>query len=417
MRSTSALLTGAAAALALILMPAVAFAQEDRAPAPPPSSGSGAPAPAAPAPTSSAGGQSSGYPSSGSGGAYQAPGWVDRSGSSGARIDPPSRFGGVGSGPGASGPPSRVELPAPRLDPPGGAIPRPVTPLPPGLMPRDPTPPVYSPPENIRVDLPGFVTRPGGGGSLGLPEDQPRLRAVEVLSDPGNRDDQRVLPPPDDGTEVTPPIDKRKPPEPKPPTPAEPGTPPNYPSSLGLLDRMGNWWYGYWGRDYWAEFGWWSRGCYMPYAMSEVDEYWARVTGWGYADSYGCGYGYGGYSTSRYHSYGYWVPLGWYGQVYGRGYRYGYGYGPGGMRFLTINAGACAVVRAETYSGRTYTIRLQLPAFGSSAWGPRGLRAEIMLRLDQDGAVTLQGSGSQELHLYDGFVKRLTTRWCGYDEF
>jgi len=73
------------------------------------------------------------------------------------------------------------------------------------------------------------------------------------------------------------------------------------------------------------------------------------------------------------------------------------------------------VVTAETYSGRRYTLLAMLPEFG--AYGPIRLRQEMMMRLREDGEITLHGRGSQELHLFDGFVKRVTTRWCGPGEW
>ncbi len=436
MRSTPARLAGATAALALVALPALAFGQQSSpSPAPGPGSPSTSPPPAvAPSPSSGSSGSSgtsrdgySGGSSYGSG--YSSP---SRGDYGGGRYDGPSRYAPGSPGRGGSGmPPTRVELPPPRAGQPGGV--RGIEPVAPGrptpgpVSPGRPIPdpgspgrvpsggqagfgqPGYGAPGRMpfegpgRVELPGHVQIPG---VVGVPE-KPGM--TDVVRDPQQGDeDTRLLPPP-----ITPiigppvvgkPVPQPTPPQPPPATYQPPPTPSDYLANYYFwLMRSWGWGYpGYYGSCY--------RGM-----ITEEDEYWARVRG--YYDNYGCGYGYGyghGYGYYR----GYWRPYG-YGYSPYSWYDYaGYGntlYGALPLSLYFLNLQPCAVVTAETYSGRRYSIVTMLPEFG--AYGPIRLRQELQMRLKEDGEVTLHGRGSQELHLFDGFVRRVTTRWCGPGEW
>lgn len=436
MRSYSIRLAGAAATLALLALPTLAVAQEDRAPAPPAQPAPSSPATSAPSPGSSYtpsmpagdhGSSSYGGVSSGSTGGRYDGGWR-----SGYSTPGSGTWTGGTIGRGNAGPPPRVELPAPRLDPPSGFGARPVQPLPPGVMPRDPRSPVVSPPmigpgvsppDRVQLGIPGFGNGPGRVGGLEDPR-IPRLRAVEIDRPDAGRDEPRVIPPPDDPVVINPGEDKRKAPQPKPPTPVEP-TPPSTPLNPTPGRPDADYWlrygYGYW---YWwqyqylHDFGWWSSSCWAPGSLNEENEFWYRATGSSYPYSHGgCGYGYGynrGYGMYGYYG-PYWVPMGWFGMVYGGGYG-GYPYGYGGYGSMSwLRGNACVVVSAETYSGRLYRMVAKLPQYGS--YGPVSLKRAVQDRLEEDGEVALEGHGSQELHLYAGFVKNLRTRWCGPSEW
>ncbi len=440
MRSTPARLAGATAALALVALPALALGQQSPpTPAPPASSGpttGPVPSPVSGGTSGSTSGGSSGsvstpsYPSGGysgggysSGGGSYSPGRVYNPG--GGRFDGPSRYAPGAPG-GGSGSPTPVVLPPPRAGQPGGARGYEPTPVAPGRPAGSPEMPGYAPPRGApvvggpgtrlpfegpgRVEVPGRVPLPG---VVGVP-DNPDLRSV-TQDGPraGDDGDTRILPPPLTPPIGGPPVGKPLPPPPPPPPPStyQPPPPPN-----GVwADRY---WYTHW-------YGWgWHRplgyyGYCYPGLITEEDEYWARVRGY-YTNDYGCGgrygYGYGsGYGSGW--NYGYWTPLGWSYPYYGGG-RYlpsAYGYGSGFSSLYFLNLQPCAVVTAETYSGRRYTVVTMLPEFG--AYGPMRLRSEIQLRLREDGEITLHGRGSQELHLFDGFVKRVNTRWCGPGEW
>lgn len=433
MRSTPARFAGATAALALVALPALAFGQQSSpTPAPAPTSPSTSPPPAvAPSPSSSSSG-SSYTPRDGSSGGSSRSGYSSpsRGDYGGGHYDGPSRYAPGSPGRGGSGmPPTRVELPAPRAGQPGGgratlpvapgrALPDPVSP---GRPSPDPTPPGRVPTGGqAGFGQPGFGApgrtpyAPGIGrveipGVVGVPE-KPGM--TDVARDPQEGDeDTRLLPPPITPVIGGPPVGKPVPPSPQPPPATI--TPPPQPPRSDYYDQ-----YYYWLMRSWGWGNRWSMGYYgycYPRMMTEEDEYWARLRG--YYDDYGygngCGYGYG----SRYRSLGYWTPIGWDFPYYGGGYympsAYGFGYGLRSLYFLNLQP--CAVVTAETYSGRRYTVVTMLPEFG--AYGPTRLRQELQMRLKEDGEVTLHGRGSQELHLFDGFVRRVTTRWCGSGEW
>lgn len=423
MRSTPRF-SGAAASFLLAALPSLLLAQE---PGGAPASSAPAPAPAAsgsvssssPAPSAGASGSAGGSYSSGGSSHYSGSsssgyrGGSDYSGSrssyGGNRFDGPRSFAPGSPGRVAeSQPPARVELPGPRVGPPGMRAP--VAPGNPGYSPSEPMPPrvgmpgfgrspQFGAPGRAPLETPGRVEIPGRvgvPGVIGMPE-RPSQRDFAPGDDPSGvtrpgDDDTRLLPPPLEPGVGGPIVGKPAPEKPLPPS--QPSYEPPQNNNL----QLNNWsLYCYQYNDYrcashyrysrWSYWPFWgsSRHCYnMMMMQDEMDIYFSRMRGETWS---GC-YGYGYYDDD----YGYWS--------YGRGF-----YNMGWMNLMP-----CAVVTAETYGGRKYSIVTMLPEFG--AYGPRGLRFEIENRLHEDGEVTLQGRGSQELHLFDGFVKRVSARWC-----